>query len=91
MVGNGERAGSLIKLCIVLDLRGLAMDSFVLDLGGNVRNCGKSRNIAKAYKYKGLLSVFLYCSKCSICSNNYIREGVKCFTLSEGGLCLLKF
>lgn len=41
------------------------MDSFVLDLGGIVRECGKRRNIAKAYNYKGLLSVFLYCSKCS--------------------------
>jgi hypothetical protein len=59
VVGNGESAGSLVKRCIVLDLRGLAMDSFVLDLRGNVRECEKSRNIAKAYKYKGLLSVFL--------------------------------
>jgi hypothetical protein len=59
VVGNGESAGSLIKRCIVLDLRDLAWGSFVLDLRGNVRECGKSRNIAKAYKYKGLLSVFL--------------------------------
>jgi hypothetical protein len=59
MGDSGESAGSLIKRCIVLDLRGLAMDSFVLDLRGIVRNCGKSRNIAKAYNYKGLLSVFM--------------------------------
>ena len=59
MVGNGESAGSLIKLCIVLDLRGLVMDSFVLDLEGNVRNCGKSRNNAKPLWGKDFLSIFM--------------------------------
>ena len=37
----------VVKLCIVLDLRGLAKGSFVLDLGGNVRECGKTKNNIK--------------------------------------------
>ena len=55
----------VVELCIVLDLRGLVMDSFVLDLEGNVRNCGKRQNIAKPLWDKDFLSIFLYCSKCS--------------------------